>query len=309
MRHLLTPFGRLELLIALALFATLVGLYGLVLIARAARTGDSRARRFGIALTVPLAVLALCLAWAHFVEPDLLEVTHLELRTDKLPAGTRVRIAQISDLHLDSPGAVDARLPAAIAHEAPDLVIFTGDAADSAEGVERFRTLLASLPARLGRFAVRGNHGRGWRSDQLFGGGAAVELDGQPVALLGGRLWLCGARFGQPRRLRECLEQAGPGFHLVAFHTPDAVESIAKLSPDLYLAGHTHGGQVRLPLYGAVITFSAFDKKYEMGRYQVGHTTLYVNRGIGTESGAPRLRFLCRPEVTVIDLIGTAGQP
>lgn len=94
---------------------------------------------------------------------------------------------------------------------------------------------------------------------------------------------------------------------LVAYHTPDLVEDLEP-PPDLYLAGHTHGGQVALPFYGALVTFSRFGKKYEAGRSQVGPTTLYVNRGIGFEPSLPRVRFMARPELTLIDLVGTADQ-
>ncbi|MFL5318701.1 MAG: metallophosphoesterase, partial [Myxococcaceae bacterium] len=93
-------------------------------------------------------------------------------------------------------------------------------------------------------------------------------------------------------------------YRIVVLHTPDDVEHAAERKPDLYLAGHTHGGQVRIPLYGAVITESAFDKKYEMGEYRVQETTLFVSRGVGVEPGMPRIRFDCRPEIAVIDLIG-----
>jgi hypothetical protein len=72
---------------------------------------------------------------------------------------------------------------------------------------------------------------------------------------------------------------------------------------DLYCAGHTHGGQVALPLYGALITFSKYGKKYEAGLYREGETWLYVNRGIGMEGGStPRVRFWAPPEVTVIEV-------
>lgn len=92
---------------------------------------------------------------------------------------------------------------------------------------------------------------------------------------------------------------------LTAYHTPDPVEALPP-GVDLYLAGHTHGGQVRLPFYGALITMSRFDKRYEMGRYEVNGTTLYVNRGIGSEGdGLGRARLLARPEITVIDLMGS----
>jgi hypothetical protein len=72
---------------------------------------------------------------------------------------------------------------------------------------------------------------------------------------------------------------------------------------DLYLSGHTHGGQVRLPFYGAIITDSYDGKKYEMGEYTVGPTTLYVSRGIGMAGGfLPRIRLLCPPELVMLEL-------
>jgi predicted MPP superfamily phosphohydrolase len=73
---------------------------------------------------------------------------------------------------------------------------------------------------------------------------------------------------------------------------------------DLFLCGHTHGGQVRLPFWGAVITMSKHHKRFESGLYDVGGVPMYVNRGVGCEGGsAPRVRFLCRPEVAVFDLV------
>jgi predicted MPP superfamily phosphohydrolase len=83
---------------------------------------------------------------------------------------------------------------------------------------------------------------------------------------------------------------------------PEAVE----LGVDLYLCGHTHGGQIRLPGFGALITSSEFWKRYEMGRYEENGTTLYVSRGLGMEGlGAPRARFLSRPEIIEWRLSGT----
>ena len=87
-------------------------------------------------------------------------------------------------------------------------------------------------------------------------------------------------------------------------------ESLEGLNVDLYLSGHTHGGQVRLPFYGAPVTLSRFGKKYEAGMYtSIGcETKLYVNRGIGLENKpAPKVRFLCRPEITVFELKPTGG--
>jgi hypothetical protein len=79
----------------------------------------------------------------------------------------------------------------------------------------------------------------------------------------------------------------------------------ATLGVDLYLAGHTHGGQWRLPGFGAILTSSRHWKRYEAGSYREDKTHLYVSRGIGMEGfGAPRARLFCPPEVVVIDLCG-----
>ena len=91
------------------------------------------------------------------------------------------------------------------------------------------------------------------------------------------------------------------------YHYPDEIDAVLTHGIDFYCAGHTHGGQVSLPWYGALITLSRFDKQYESGRYRKGDTTLYVNRGIGMEGGdAPRVRFCARPEVTVLEVISAS---
>jgi predicted MPP superfamily phosphohydrolase len=111
--------------------------------------------------------------------------------------------------------------------------------------------------------------------------------------------------------LREVAAQLDPSVPSVLLHhTPDLAESEGVRSFDLVLCGHTHGGQVRLPLYGALITLSRFGKKYEMGLYELASEThMYVNRGVGTEPvPGVRLRFLCRPEVAVFELDGGGAE-
>ncbi|MCA1553353.1 MAG: metallophosphoesterase, partial [Chloroflexi bacterium] len=97
-------------------------------------------------------------------------------------------------------------------------------------------------------------------------------------------------------------------FTILLYHSPDLAPQAAALGTiDLQLAGHTHGGQVRLPFYGALLTSSLYGKQLEMGLYQLRDMLLYVSRGVGLEGmGAPRARFRCRPEVTLITL---RGQP
>jgi predicted MPP superfamily phosphohydrolase len=91
------------------------------------------------------------------------------------------------------------------------------------------------------------------------------------------------------------------------YHIPDLMPQASSLGVDLFLAGHTHGGQWRLPGFGAILTSSQYWKRYEAGHYQEAGTHLYVSRGLGMEGfGTPRARFFCPPEVVALALSGTA---
>lgn len=250
---------------------------------------------------------ACCFGYALFIEADWLELTRVSLETAKWPAGKKLRVAHISDLHVDDQTRSLSRLAQLVREEKIDLLVFTGDSLNKAEGARLFRSTLGGLPARLGRVAVRGNHDVvHWGKIDLFGGGIATELmSDAPLMFEDGSLAVCGAPFRGTEGVERCLSSAPKGaFVLFAYHTPDLIEAL-EARPDLYLAGHTHGGQVAMPIYGALITMSQFDKRYEAGRYAVNGTTLYVNRGIGFEPHMPRVRFFARPELTIIDVIGT----
>ena len=92
-------------------------------------------------------------------------------------------------------------------------------------------------------------------------------------------------------------------FHVAFGHAPDY--ALGEVEADLLIAGHTHGGQVRLPFIGPIITFSEVPRAWTSGATELsGGRTLIVSRGIGMERGdAPRIRFLCRPEVAIIDVV------
>ncbi len=249
---------------------------------------------------------ACCFGYALFIEADWLELTRVTVETSKWPAGKRLRVAHISDLHVDGHTRALSRLAQLVREEKVDLVVFTGDSLNKAEGAPLLRSTLGGLPARLGRVAVRGNHDVAhWSKVDLFGGGIATELmSDAPVLFEDGTLAICGAPFWATEGVESCLSSAPKeAFVLFAYHTPDLIEAL-QARPDLYLAGHTHGGQVAMPIYGALITMSQFDKRYEAGRYEVKGTTLYVNRGIGFEPHMPRVRFFARPELTIIDIVG-----
>lgn len=250
----------------------------------------------------------LCIAYGRFVEPFWPEVTRVRIESAKLAKGARpVRLVHISDVHSDPLPRLEERLPAIIAAERPDLIVFTGDSLNAPDGLPVFRKLMTSLAQIAPTYAVRGNWDSWyWRRQDLFGGTGAHELNGEPakIDVAGTSLYLTGVAVGEEQRIAPMLDAVPPGaFTVFLHHYPDEIYEVAKRRADLYCAGHTHGGQVALPLYGALITFSKFGKRFEAGKYKVDDTHLYVNRGIGMEGGsAPRVRFWARPEVTVIEI-------
>ena len=126
---------------------------------------------------------------------------------------------------------------------------------------------------------------------------AAVKFE-----VAGTSLWLIGAPIAELPKFDQAFANVpSDAYKVLLYHFPDEIEEAQKRRVDLYCAGHTHGGQVALPFYGALITFSKFDKKYEAGLFHEGETWMYVNRGIGCE-GTPHFRFFARPEVTMIEL-------
>lgn len=168
--------------------------------------------------------------------------------------------------------------------------------------------VLGKLRAPLGRFAVLGNHDRKvsvMLTRRALAQAGFVELTNTGVALErdGGRLWLCGVddlRTGKPnlpRALRGCGVRDAC---LLLSHNPDIVERIRDPRVGLVLSGHTHGGQVVLPLVGAPFTASRYGQKYREGLVKGPTARVYVSRGVGTI--AVPLRWGAPPEVTLLTL-------
>jgi predicted MPP superfamily phosphohydrolase len=249
-----------------------------------------------------------CMAYGYFVEPYWLSVSHIRVTSSKLPRGSQpVRIVHISDLHSDPKPRLEKRLPQAIAAERPDIIVFTGDSINSAAGLPVFRECLTELAQIAPTFVVKGNWDAWyWRNLNLFEGTGAHELNGSSVevSVKGLPIWIVGVAVENERSMEQAIASIPPdAFKIFLYHYPDLIRDAARLKVDLYCAGHTHGGQVALPLYGALITFSKYGKQYEAGLYREEETWLYVNRGIGMEGGsAPRVRFWARPELTVIEV-------
>jgi predicted MPP superfamily phosphohydrolase len=258
-----------------------------------------------------------------YIEPFNLQVNHLQLTHLQLPgpvkaSGRPFRLLQISDTHVEYTSPRERNLVEQVDRLQPDLIVLTGDYAnidylDDAQTREDTRRLLSQLHAPSGIYAVSGSPAvdRPDVVEAVFSGLENVTRLDDEVRMIpweGGELFLVGIRnrgLARDGAVLADLKRTIPegAFTILLYHSPDLIGAAVENQVDLYLAGHTHGGQVRVPIYGALVTFSAFGKQYEMGRYRVDETTLYVSRGVGLEGlGLPRIRLLCPPEIVLVEL-------
>jgi predicted MPP superfamily phosphohydrolase len=271
------------------------------------------------------AALWFLLAHGTAVAPFRIEVTQLNLGYTKIAnPGGPLRIVHLSDLHVERLTRRERALPDLVAGLAPDLIAITGDLLnatfqDDRRALSDLEGLLAQLHAPGGIYAVWGSV----EVDQpavlrpVLENVGVVILEDRSIeyTIRGHRLWIMGLSCSHDldadgARLRALLDPApGEALTVLLYHTPDLMPQAATFGVDLYLAGHTHGGQWRLPVVGALLTSSTYWKRYEAGHYHEGDTHLYVSRGLGMEGfGMPRARFLCPPEVVSISLSATNGQ-
>lgn len=248
----------------------------------------------------------LCMGYAHWIEPYWIEVTRVQLASPKLATATRpIRMAHISDLHCDPVERVENKLIATLQQVKPDLIVFTGDTMNRANSLPVLKQTLKQFVAIAPTFVVKGNWDVWYYPTlDLFGGTGVKELNNEAVKfdVAGTSLWLIGSPIAKLPKFDQAFANVpSDAYKVLLYHFPDELAEAQKRRVDLYCAGHTHGGQIALPLYGALITFSKFGKKYESGLFHEGETWMYVNRGIGCE-GTPHFRFFARPEVTMIEL-------
>jgi len=219
-----------------------------------------------------------------------------------------MRVAVLGDIHFD-PLYEEAYLAGVIGHVnslQPDLILYTGDFITAhADRMPVLGKILAQGSARLGSYAVPGNHDHWtglWAITHNLETNGIRVLRNKCVALPGeDDVYLSGldsfwSGTPDPSILSATPEQSR---HILLVHEPDTFLQLTNPRVKLQISGHTHGGQVRLPLYGAVV-LPQLGHNFETGLYRQDGRTLYVNRGIGTL--APHIRLNCRPEVTVFEL-------
>lgn len=262
---------------------------------------------------------SLALIWAAVVEPARVKTTRLEIVSDRLqPTARPIRLLHISDLHIEHLSRREDDVLRAVAVEQPDVIVITGDYVnlsynEDPEAYRRIRDFLAQLSAPAGVYATLGTPTVDIRDHvvpmfddlpiQLLRGTCQTLVVGDTaIALLG----VDCTHHIEPdgRILRRLVRQAPPdAAQVLLYHSPELMPQAIEEGVDLYLCGHTHGGQVRLPVLGPLLTSSQLGRQYVMGHYQEGRTHLYVSRGVGLEGlSAPRVRLLARPEITLVTI-------
>lgn len=298
------------------------GLFCVVLPVLAVRAAKIRTDCRWLAGALLAAALAgeACYVWARHVEPFRLEVTERRIgstRLASLPAP--IRIAVVADLQTDAITEYEVAVFDRLVAAAPDLVLYLGDylqldpgSAAFAREQPKLRAQLQRLAPRLGSYAVDGDVDLAGAAAAFAGTNVRVlvedhvELPGVPIDVIGLSRMGSRAPFVGAATVRKLR---GARYPIVIGHAPDFMLSVVRdgLAADaLMVAGHTHGGQVQLPWLGPPLIFSAVPRWLGGGGvFQKGDTWLVCSRGIGMErDDAPRIRFLCRPQLILLELGG-----
>lgn len=257
--------------------------------------------------------------YVTYVEPERLVLQQVRIETPKLQRP--LRLLHISDIQAGSIGNYEKEIFARIAALDPDLILYTGDylqvvepatfASEWPKLVELFR----SVEPKYGIYGVFGDTEiELYRVPQESLGplkllsSRTVELDtGAGVLSVHGlSLYQSNKAEWAMRTVEQWLEQSEDAeFRILIGHAPDYAMGMAEQAIDLCLAGHTHGGQVRLPFFGPLTTYSEVPKDWARGFRRVGIPYLNVSAGAGSNrfEGLPPIRFNCPTEMTLIELV------
>jgi predicted MPP superfamily phosphohydrolase len=275
------------------------------------------------------ALLVLCAA-VVWVSNSCLEVGFHRLCSSKLPAKERLTIALLSDLHGRRLGRQNRRLVRTIDAHTPDLVIMAGDMIDGDGKNQTLFGLVEALADRYPLYYTQGNHeqrlhGANWHKLQQSLKQRGVQLlDNAHIPIPEANVRLYGAwseqiyqrdpgpsgddRLFSTRDLTALIGSSDPDvYNILTIHTPAFFQVYADWGADLTLCGHMHGGMIRLPFFGGLLSpYRRFFPTYDAGIYTHDGRCMVVSRGLG--NGKVGFRILSRPELVIIELVGEAEQ-
>jgi predicted MPP superfamily phosphohydrolase len=271
----------------------------------------------------PLLLVAIALillrVYATVLEPSRLQVRQIECTSPRV--SRTVRILHFSDIQVFRFGDYERRALAKMAALKPDIVLFTGDLTQPAKLehvhgiVDDITKGLRDVNAPLGIYGVTGD--TDWRLAEthvtaqqlaplvlLNNRSTQVETkDGTVLSILGMELGVSRSPAAASQLMGRWLEKQPDGLRIVLGHNPDYVMGLNGADVDICLAGHTHGGQIRLPFIGPLLTMTHhIPREYALGHRMLGNTLVNVSAGVGSEHAGqvPPIRFLCPPDMALI---------
>lgn len=221
------------------------------------------------------------------------------------------QILHLSDFHINGNEALTQRLTALLPGLAPDLCVFTGDYRFDIFGpcgaiYPLMQSIVSSISSKHGIIGILGNHDAAEIALALEDMGVRMLInDAAEISRGSESIWVAGIDDSFDYRCDD-LDGALSGvpraaFKLLLAHTPDLYAEAANRGVDLYLCGHTHAGQIRLPLLGSLRHNSKTGRAYSYGRWKHGGMEGYTTAGVGCS--ALRVRYNCPPEVVLIELL------
>ncbi len=277
----------------------------------------------------PRAITAVCViavaavpvgVYATYVEPFWLKVDAVGLAVDDVDE--RIRIGVLADLQTTAVGDYERDATERLLGFAPDIVLVPGDLYQfDAELLDERAPQFTQLIERIVDdvplvYLVSGNTDTVAGLRRITEGTGARVLDNEldtfelkGVSVSIGGTTLFGDDAAARRMARRLAGNGQAGVRILVGHKPDAIELVQATPVDLLVAGHTHGGQVSLPILGPPLTLSSVPRHVAAGGlHELDGTPIYVSTGVGRERGnAPQLRFGVRPSIGIIDLVSAVG--
>ncbi len=264
-----------------------------------------RSKKMAIASAVIATVILVVGIDAFLIEPAWLQETRYTVTSEKIT--DPIQIVILADIQMDEFTSYERDVFKRSMELQPDMILMAGDYLQV--GGSRFSRLRTEVNeylreinfhAPLGVYAVQGNNdSQGWT--EIFQG-LPVQTAVETSRVDTGAVRVTSLSMRDSFRTDVKVPAADP-FQIVLGHSPNF--ALGDVRGDLLVAGHTHGGQVRIPGFGPIVTLSAVPRAWAVGMTQIDdHKTLIVSRGIGMErADAPRLRFFCRPELAIVDVV------
>ena len=272
------------------------------------------------------------LIYGCFIEPRWFILTKLDVKVDKyLPKP--LKILHLSDMHFHPRNThINKLFKKLHGLTDVDLILLTGDIIDNDNGIVLAAEQIKHLKPRLGTIAIFGNHDHYWYGktellnfvfrDRFYPrfennapllktsleaiGCRVLQNESCTISFEGTDIFIAGlddpvTRKDEPGKIPK--PQDPKQLKILLTHLLDAFHKMRDYEFDLVFSGHTHGGQIRIPFFGALMTHSRLERKYAAGLHQMGTAQVFTSRGIGTSPVVPT-RFFCNPEAILFTVIG-----